>query len=50
MWTDGRYYLQAQKQLEQGWEMKKMEAGEPPYFEWIVNNLPKGIIIGADPT
>eukprot|EP00347_Sterkiella_histriomuscorum_P001334 403372432 len=50
MWTDGRYYLQAQKQLEQGWEMKKMEAGEPPYFEWIVNNLPKGIRIGADPT
>lgn len=35
MWTDGRYYLQAKNQLETGWEMRKMEAGEPTYFEWI---------------
>lgn len=26
MWTDGRYYLQAGKQLEAGWVMMKMEA------------------------
>ena len=26
MWTDGRYYLAAQKQLEAGWTMMKMEA------------------------
>lgn len=50
MWTDGRYYLQAGKQLEAGWEMKKMEAGEPPYFEWIVSNVAKGSKIGVDPT
>jgi Xaa-Pro aminopeptidase len=23
MWTDGRYYLQAQKELEEGWTMMK---------------------------
>jgi Xaa-Pro aminopeptidase len=26
MWTDGRYYLAAEKQLESGWTMMKMEA------------------------
>jgi Xaa-Pro aminopeptidase len=25
MWTDGRYYLAAGKQLEEGWEMMKIE-------------------------
>lgn len=25
MWTDGRYYLAAEKQLEAGWKMEKME-------------------------
>ena len=28
MWTDGRYYLQATKQLNDGWEMMKMEPGQ----------------------
>ena len=45
MWTDGRYYLQAQKQLYEGWEMMKMEAGVKPYFEWIKDNIPAGTII-----
>ena len=27
MWTDGRYYLAAQEQLFEGWEMMKMERG-----------------------
>jgi Xaa-Pro aminopeptidase len=48
MWTDGRYYLQAGKQLLEGWEMMKMEAGIPPYFEWIKNNIPEGTKIGVD--
>jgi Xaa-Pro aminopeptidase len=49
MWTDGRYYLQAQKQLHEGWEMMKMEQNLPSYFEWIKDNLPKGSTIGVDP-
>lgn len=50
MWTDGRYYLQAGKQLEKGWAMRKMELGEPPYFEWVTSNLSQGSKIGFDPT
>jgi Xaa-Pro aminopeptidase len=50
MWTDGRYYLQAEKQLEQGWEMQKMEAGVTTYFEWISQNLKSGEKIGVDPS
>jgi Xaa-Pro aminopeptidase len=50
MWTDGRYYLQAGKQLEAGWEMQKMEPGIPSYFEWISTNLKAGDKIGVDPS
>ena len=35
MWTDGRYYLAAQKQLLEGWTFMKMEKGVPAYHEWI---------------
>lgn len=27
LWTDSRYYLAAEKQLDQGWTMKKLEQG-----------------------
>ena len=50
MWTDGRYYLQAGKQLEAGWEMQKMEPGVPTYFEWISTNLQAGDKIAVDPS
>jgi len=32
MWTDSRYYIQAQKQLEAGWEMRKLELGKKSWF------------------
>ena len=35
MWTDGRYYIAAGKQLEAGWVMEKMEAGVTTWFEFI---------------
>lgn len=50
MWTDGRYYLQAGKQLESGWNMMKMEVGITTYFEWISQNLKEGARIGVDPS
>jgi hypothetical protein len=28
--------------------MRKMEAGETTYFEWVVANLPSGAKIGFD--
>ena len=48
MWTDGRYYLQAQKQLFDGWQMQKMGAGVDSWFEWCGKNLQQGQKIGLD--
>jgi Xaa-Pro aminopeptidase len=50
MWTDGRYFLQAERQLEAGWALMKMDVGQPPYFEWIKDNLPAGAKLGIDST
>lgn len=50
MWTDGRYYLQAGKQLYDGWKMMKIEAGQPHYSEWIKTNVKKGSKIACDET
>ena len=49
MWTDGRYFLQAEKQLEKGWELKKMDVGVPRYFETISTELTSGSKLGIDP-
>jgi Xaa-Pro aminopeptidase len=49
MWTDARYYLAAGRQLEEGWEMKKIEAGHKQYKEWITENMKSGDIVGFDP-
>jgi len=38
MWTDGRYFLAAEKALEEGWVMEKMVAGVPSWFEFINNS------------
>ena len=27
LWTDGRYFLQAEKELHEGWKMQKLLAG-----------------------
>jgi len=48
LWTDGRYFLQAEKQLEKGWQLMKIDVGLPYYFEWVHDNLPKGTRIGVD--
>jgi Xaa-Pro aminopeptidase len=50
LWTDGRYFLQASKQLSSYWTL--MRSGEPNVLEindWILTNCPKGTIIGIDP-
>ena len=48
MWTDGRYYIQIEKELYPGWKMMKMESGEDSIGDYISKNLPKGITIGLD--
>lgn len=48
MWTDGRYYLAAEKQLEAGWKMEKMEAGVKNWLDWTIDSLGKGASVGYD--
>lgn len=50
LWTDGRYWLQAQMQLSDSeFElMKAGEAGVPSIKEWLADNLHAGDVIGFD--
>ena len=48
MWTDGRYYIQIEKELYPDWKMKKMGEGEESLIEYIFKNLPKKSKIGMD--
>jgi Xaa-Pro aminopeptidase len=35
LWTDSRYFLQAEKELKEGWAMRKILEGEKKWFEHI---------------
>ena len=48
MWTDGRYYIQIEKELYEGWKMMKWERGEITLTKYIIKNLKKGITVGMD--
>ena len=48
MWTDGRYYIQIEKELYPGWKMKKMSREDETLSQYILNNLPKQSTIGMD--
>lgn len=50
LWTDGRYHLQADDQLDCHWLlMKHGRSDVPSQAEWLKDNLKKGARIGADP-
>ncbi|ORX33572.1 peptidase M24, structural domain-containing protein [Kockovaella imperatae] len=50
-WTDGRYFLQAEKQLGKEWIlMKSGMTGVPTWQQWLKNDLPAKSRIGMDPT
>lgn len=48
LWTDGRYYIQAEKQLEgTGIELYKAGMpGVPDYIEWLKEQLPENSCVG----
>ena len=49
LWTDGRYFLQAEKELGEGWEL--MRAGLPATPEmgpWLAKQLRPGARVGID--
>ncbi|PKU88105.1 aminopeptidase P2 [Dendrobium catenatum] len=50
LWTDGRYFLQAEKQLGRDWIlMRSGNIGVPTTTEWLNEVLPSGCKIGVDP-
>ncbi len=51
LWTDGRYFLQAEDQLDCDWLfMRGQEGGDSGWIKWLSRVLPSGSKVGADPT
>ncbi|MFF2752492.1 aminopeptidase P family protein [Psychrobacillus sp. NPDC058041] len=50
LWTDGRYYIQAEKQLESSGIrlFRMMDPGVPSYTEWLAEVLKEGSNVGFD--
>eukprot|EP00735_Rhodelphis_limneticus_P006112 TRINITY_DN18471_c0_g1::TRINITY_DN18471_c0_g1_i1::g.2809::m.2809 TRINITY_DN18471_c0_g1::TRINITY_DN18471_c0_g1_i1::g.2809 ORF type:complete len:592 (+),score=155.53,sp/B0DZL3/AMPP1_LACBS/50.42/0.0,Peptidase_M24/PF00557.19/6.8e-39,Peptidase_M24/PF00557.19/3.7e+03,Creatinase_N/PF01321.13/3.2e-14,Creatinase_N/PF01321.13/0.13 TRINITY_DN18471_c0_g1_i1:141-1778(+) len=48
VWTDGRYYLQAENQLYDSWKLMKVPT-DITIEKWLVKNLPRGSRVGIDP-
>eukprot|EP00268_Persea_americana_P044428 TRINITY_DN4491_c1_g1_i2.p1 TRINITY_DN4491_c1_g1~~TRINITY_DN4491_c1_g1_i2.p1 ORF type:complete len:729 (-),score=141.42 TRINITY_DN4491_c1_g1_i2:471-2657(-) len=50
LWTDGRYFLQAEKQLNSNWIlMRAGNFGVPTTSEWLNDVLAPGCRVGVDP-
>lgn len=52
LWTDGRYYSQAEAEFDppEAWTlMKEGTIGTPTQEEWLISSLPPKSTIGADP-
>ena len=50
LWTDGRYFLQAEKQMDENWTlMKAYMPGTPSEEEWLSANLSLNDRVGIDP-
>ncbi|RYH11079.1 hypothetical protein EON65_38960, partial [archaeon] len=49
LWTDGRYFLQAEQQLTSDWTlMKSGNPGVPDMNKWILDNFTAGQVVGVD--
>lgn len=50
LWTDGRYFLQAQQQLDSNWQLMKDGLPDTPtQGSWLSKVLPVGSRVGVDP-
>ncbi|XP_043206844.1 probable Xaa-Pro aminopeptidase P, partial [Amphibalanus amphitrite] len=49
LWTDGRYFLQAEDQLDCNWYLMKEDTGAPELAEWLTGQLKPGARVGSDP-
>lgn len=48
VWTDSRYWIQAERQMDCNWELNK-EVSTFSIVTWLLNEIPKGGRIGFDP-
>ncbi|XP_072361482.1 xaa-Pro aminopeptidase 2 [Scyliorhinus torazame] len=46
LWTDSRYWVQAERQMDCNWELNR---GETTIVNWIMTETKEGETIGADP-
>jgi Xaa-Pro aminopeptidase len=50
LWTDGRYFLQAEQQLGPDWTLQKADTpGVLDLPTWLAKNMPAGARVGVDP-
>ncbi len=50
MWTDGRYFLQAEEEMDENWTLMRDGLRETPSRgEWLAANLESGQAVGVDP-
>ncbi|KAF6262047.1 peptidase M24, structural domain-containing protein [Scenedesmus sp. NREL 46B-D3] len=50
LWTDGRYFLQAETELGPEWTLMRGGTGSCPEInEWLADTLPEGSRVGFDP-
>lgn len=50
LWTDGRYFLQAERQLPEGWQLMKAGLPDTPTVSAWLSKLEAGKVVGIDPT
>ncbi|XP_017899570.1 PREDICTED: xaa-Pro aminopeptidase 2-like, partial [Capra hircus] len=48
LWTDSRYWTQAERQMDCNWELHK-EVGTTPIITWLLTEIPVGARVGVDP-
>ncbi|KAF6091819.1 X-prolyl aminopeptidase 2 [Phyllostomus discolor] len=48
LWTDSRYWIQAEQEMDCNWELHK-EVGSAPIVSWLLTEIPAGEHVGFDP-
>ncbi|XP_007947956.1 xaa-Pro aminopeptidase 2 [Orycteropus afer afer] len=48
LWTDSRYWTQAERQMDCNWELRE-EVGTTPIVTWLLTEIPAGRRVGFDP-
>lgn len=50
LWTDGRFFLQAENELDENWTLMKEGLPETPTLvDWLLKTIRRGGRVGIDP-